>query len=227
MKILAIDTTNKQCSVSVKNIDTITNYDLNEITHSEKLLPLINKTLVENNLNINDIQLMAVTNGPGSFTGVRIGVSTIKALSHKNDIKIIAISSLELMAFEYYFKNNIQEEKYICSMLDAKNDRAYYGVFKLFRINNDIVCEKVYEISSDDISTIINNVSTYDNLTFVTDKVNLNNICINNENPDSKYLIKYIENVINYSHNLYNTFNLDVLYARPSQAERIYNGKEN
>ena len=82
MKILGIDTTTKSASCSVLNEDKYyTKAISNEITHSEKLLPIIHETLEESNLKIKDIELLLAINGPGSFTGIRIGLATVKALA--------------------------------------------------------------------------------------------------------------------------------------------------
>jgi|GEM_PF-2042385 len=241
MNILGIDTTAKIASVVVKNLDTTyVNSDINEITHSEKLLPLIHKTLKESNTKIEDINLFATTNGPGSFTGCRIGVSTIKALSHPRKIDILAVSSLELIAFEAYLSLNVDSEKYICSILDARNNRIYYSVYKIYKKNKKIHIENVYDISNDDLSVALDNISSFGLCIFAGDCTikfsdNILNFSKNNSlnftyldyetMPEAKYLINYYENVSKdiLSSKMYNTFNLDVVYARVSQAERMQN----
>lgn len=105
MNILAIDTTTKTASVSVKTNNNIyTDSIQNEITHSEKLLPLIDKVLTNSKLNLKDISMLACINGPGSFTGIRIGLSTIKAFSQVQNINIFSINSLELLAYSTMLK---------------------------------------------------------------------------------------------------------------------------
>ena len=82
MNILSIDTTTKVAGVSLQYNNEITKKSLsNEVTHSEKLLPLIDEILNENNISLKDIDMYACINGPGSFTGIRIGLSTLKAFS--------------------------------------------------------------------------------------------------------------------------------------------------
>ena len=94
MNILAIDTTTKKANIgiSIDGKSTIKTVD-NEITHSEKLLPLIDNVLKETNCNIKDIDVFACTTGPGSFTGIRIGLATVKALTKVTDAKIFSINS--------------------------------------------------------------------------------------------------------------------------------------
>lgn len=244
MNILGVDTTGKNASVVVKYLDNIyTNNDINNITHSEKLLPLIHNTLKESNIEFKDISLLATTNGPGSFTGCRIGVATIKALSHPSKLNILAISSLELMAFETYLSLNTTDEKYICSMLDARNNRIYYSIYKISSINEKINIENVYEISNDDLFVALENISKYDlcifsgdciikfesNILEYSNKHNLNYTCFNKEIlPEAKYLINYYEKVSAdiLADKMYNTYNLDVVYARVSQAERMKDGEQ-
>lgn len=243
MNILGIDTTDKIATVVVKNLDNIyLGSDINNITHSEKLLPLIHKTLQESNTKFDDINLLATTNGPGSFTGCRIGVSTIKALSHPKKIDILAVSSLELIAFEAYLDLNDSNEKYICSILDARNNRIYYAVYKIYKNDEKIHIENVYDISNDDLFVALNNISNFSSCIFAgdcnikfTDDIlnyakdnNLNYICLDYETmPEAKYLINYYESVSKdiISSKMYNTYNLDVVYARVSQAERMQNEK--
>ncbi len=244
MNILGIDTTSKNASVVVKYLgNTHINNDVNNITHSEKLLPLIHKTLEESNSNFKDIELLATTNGPGSFTGCRIGVATIKALSHPRKIDIFVISSLELIAFEAYLSLKENTEKYICSILDARNNRIYYSIYKISFENEKFNIENVYEISNDDLFIALNNISSFNSCLFAGDctnkfnedilnyakNKNLNYTCLDYElNPEAKYLIDYYENVTDaiISKKMYNTYNLDVVYARVSQAERIQNEQQ-
>ncbi len=241
MNILGIDTTGKIASVVVKICDNIyVNSDINNITHSEKLLPLIHKTLQESKVKFEDINLLATTNGPGSFTGCRIGVATIKALSHSRKIDILAITSLELIAFEAYLSLNETKEKYICSLLDARNSRIYYAVYKIFIKDKKIYIENLLDVSNDDLLIALNNISSYSSSLFVGDCINkfaddilefsknnnLNYTCQDHEIlPEAKYLINYYENVSKdiIINKMYNTYNLDVTYARVSQAERIKN----
>ena len=122
MNILAIDTTTKKAEVSLALEDSINTYvEENEITHSEKLMPLVDKALKSANFDLNNVDCIACTIGPGSFTGVRIAIATVKALTYVLNIPIFAMNTLELMARS---ADNISN-KYILSVLDAKNNRAY------------------------------------------------------------------------------------------------------
>ena len=97
MKILSIDTSSPICAVAIlednKLIKEISQN--NGLTHSEKLMPIIEQILKETNLKLKDIDLLVCDKGPGSFTGIRIGVATVKAFTDSLNIPAIGISSLE------------------------------------------------------------------------------------------------------------------------------------
>lgn len=150
MNILAIDTSTKNASVSLKtNGDIYSENIQNEITHSEKLLPLIHSILEKSSTNISDIDMFMTTIGPGSFTGVRIGLATIKALAHVKKVPIYQVSTLDLVSYITFLnmdKTNILSSDspskiYIVPLLDAKNERVYYSVYE-YTINIDMTFEK-------------------------------------------------------------------------------------
>ena len=125
LNILVIDTSSKLCSVAVKYDDKRIYKTLDEgRTHSETLLPLIDEILKENNISLDKIDVLGVVIGPGSFTGIRIGISTIKAISSAKDIPTITISSTEVLA-----RNIINSSMFKIGIIDARNDQVYAGVY--------------------------------------------------------------------------------------------------
>lgn len=127
MKILAIETSCDILSISLlENNNLILELKENSPkTHSEVLMPLIDTLLKKANITLNEIDLFACDNGPGSFTGIRIGLSTIKAFCDALCKPCVAISSLEALAY------TIQEENsYVCTLIDAKHDNVYSGIFE-------------------------------------------------------------------------------------------------
>ena len=125
MHILAVDTSAKVSSVSIMNDDklvAITTLNTGN-THSETLLGSVKSLLNQTSLKVSDIDLFAVTNGPGSFTGIRIGVSLIKGLAfgHKN---CIGVSTLEALA-----QNLIDRDGIICPVMDARRSQVYNAIF--------------------------------------------------------------------------------------------------
>lgn len=127
MKVLCIDTSSKLCSVAIlENTTLINKLELdNGLTHSETLMPLIEKILLESNLHLSDINLLVSDIGPGSFTGIRIGVATCKAFSDSLNIPCVGINSLEVLAY------NIKKDGLICSSIDCKNDNCYFALYEL------------------------------------------------------------------------------------------------
>lgn len=122
MKILAVDTTSAVCGVAILEDDNliIENSLNNGLTHSENLMPLIKEALDKSNLTLKDIELIAVCTGPGSFTGIRIGVASIKAIAEVNQIKIAEVTSLESLA-----KNIKSSCETKVSLIDARNNQCY------------------------------------------------------------------------------------------------------
>src|SRR4030066_2503673 len=127
MLTLAFDTTSKTAAVALlkdKEIisDTIVNKGLN---HSEVILPAIDQALKRERIKITDIDLFACTIGPGSFTGVRIGVSTIKGLMLATGKPAAGISSLAALAL-----NVGKSKKLKCSILDAGRGQVYTAFYR-------------------------------------------------------------------------------------------------
>lgn len=159
MKILSIDTSSKICSVSIleDNEIIIEKHLDNELTHSQKLMPLIDEILKSNNITLSDLDLFACSVGPGSFTGVRIGVSTVKAFNDVTNIPIVAVSSLESLAYNTLDSNYKNDAKLVLSIIDAKNDNVYYGLFK----RNDDTFTLVEELDAKNIDEMIETLKKY------------------------------------------------------------------
>ncbi|QZY54267.1 tRNA (adenosine(37)-N6)-threonylcarbamoyltransferase complex dimerization subunit type 1 TsaB [Crassaminicella profunda] len=127
MKILALDTSSIVATVAVMDEgQLIGEYIINhKRTHSQKLMPMIEALLKSCELTMEDIDLVAVAKGPGSFTGLRIGVATAKGLAHAVDIPVVGISTLDALAFNMPFSEGI-----ICPILDARRSQVYTAVYK-------------------------------------------------------------------------------------------------
>ena len=148
MKILSVETSGKVCAVALSENNNLIKEELieDENTHSVKLMPLVDKLLNDTNMNIKDIDLFACDIGPGSFTGIRIGVSTIKAFIDVTDKKVVGVTSLEILA------QNVKEDGIICSLIDAKNENVYYGLFE--KKENEY--NQIEELKFDNINNSIN-----------------------------------------------------------------------
>lgn len=125
--ILAADTSAKTATVALfENEVLIAEYTQNiGLTHSEGFLPLVETMLSATKRNISDIDYFAVTNGPGSFTGLRIGVSTVKGLAHAVKKPLVEVSTLDALA-----ENVPHFSGYVCPILDARRQEVYAAVYK-------------------------------------------------------------------------------------------------
>lgn len=158
MIILSISTSTNICSVSIGNENTI----IKELsihdakTHSENLMPLIDKLLKTTNYSLKDINFLACDVGPGSFTGIRIGIATIKAISEVHNIPIVPISSLQALSYNVNISDGL-----ICSMIDARNENIYYCTFDKNHL-------PIQDLKAEHIDEALNYLSNLDNkITFV------------------------------------------------------------
>lgn len=144
MRILSITTSSNICSTAILEDDIILkqlNID-NAKTHSENLMPLLQQILADTKLKLADIDYLACDIGPGSFTGIRIGISSIKAISEITNIPICAVSSLEGLAGQASTSSGL-----IVSLIDARNDQAYCGIFnKDFSIEDSFIADSMENI---------------------------------------------------------------------------------
>ena len=156
MKILSIDTASNICGVSIlEDTKLICTLDTNTgRTHSENLMPMIQEAFEKTNLSLKDIDLLVCDKGPGSFTGIRIGISTIKAFHDSLNIPCIGISSLESLA--YNLKNNLND-KYVCSIIDCKNDNCYFALYE----NQNDTLETLIEPQAESISSALSILNSY------------------------------------------------------------------
>ena len=151
MKILCIDTSSNLCSTAVlEDTKLIKKIELNNgLTHSESLMPTINSLLNSLNLSLKDIDLIVTDIGPGSFTGIRIGVATAKAFSDSLNIPTIGISSLEVLAYQ------IKENGLVCSTIDCKNDNCYFALYE-FKNGSYIEVESPCAKSKQEVLNLLN-----------------------------------------------------------------------
>lgn len=233
MKILSIDTSSKNCSVSIVDasennfeIIALKNND-DEKTHSQKLMPLISEMFSEVNLTLDDINLLACSVGPGSFTGIRIGVSTVKAFADVKNIPIASCTSLESLAY------NVEESGYIIPILDAKNNNVYSTIF-----HNR---EHIFENIADDINTCLDKyvsfLPTTDSIFFVGDGSIIYKDLILEKfaNYNVNFSLDNIQSSLSLAKCAYNKYRLGMvgdsnsltpIYLRKSQAERNLDGKQ-
>lgn len=127
MKILAIESSSITASVAFVVDDMLTaEYTINhKKTHSQTLLSMIDEICRMAEVEISSIELIAISNGPGSFTGLRIGSATGKGLGLAHNIPVVSVPTLEAMAYNYF-----GYDKLICPIMDARRGFVYTGVYE-------------------------------------------------------------------------------------------------
>ena len=128
MLTLAFESSAKAASVAlVRDGDLISQYSqCSGLTHSRTLLPMAEDMLKNAELSLDKVDIFAVAHGPGSFTGIRIGVSTVKGLAWASDKPCVGVSTLEAMAW-----HGLSAGGYICPVMDARRSQVYNALFKI------------------------------------------------------------------------------------------------
>lgn len=184
------------------------------LTHSETLLPMIKR--VTEGYSISDLDAIAVTAGPGSFTGVRIGVATVKGLAFEYDTPCISVSTLEAIAYNF-----VDTDCVVCAVMDARRMQFYNA---LFEVKNGRV-ERICDDRAISIDCLKKELSEYDNVIIAGDGAEL---CFNNLGLDNAVLAeenKRYQNGIGVSGAAENKKRITAgelmpVYLRLSQAER-------
>ncbi len=127
MLILSVDSSASPASVCLYDDKVLAEYYINVgLTHSQTLTAMIESVLKVTDTKVEDIDLYAVNNGPGSFTGIRIGVSAVKGMAYAQCKPCVAVSSLHSMAL-----NLISENAVICACMDARRHQVYNALFRI------------------------------------------------------------------------------------------------
>ncbi|MGL4796854.1 MAG: tRNA (adenosine(37)-N6)-threonylcarbamoyltransferase complex dimerization subunit type 1 TsaB [Paraclostridium sp.] len=230
MKILGIDTSTHSTSICVLDNDKlICEYTVNtKKTHSQKLMVMIESMIKESDLHIKDIDVIAICIGPGSFTGLRISMATAKAISQVRNLPIVAVDSLESLAFNINYSDKI-----IYSMLDAQKNQVYIGKYRF----EDSKLKKLEEISVVKIDELIEEISNINEDVIVIGEAaaiykdkfkEIQNITIaspsNNISKASSLctlaITKYENNI-----DIHDCYTVNPMYIRKSQAEVQYDEK--
>lgn len=149
MKILAFDSSGLVASVAIVQDDNLiaeytTNY---KKTHSQTLLPMLDEVVRMTETDKKSFDLLAVAAGPGSFTGLRIGSATVKGLALAWDIPVVAVPTLEALAYNAWGSKRI-----ICPIMDARRRQVYTG---LYRFDKDDKMEVLMDQVPMDIDELI------------------------------------------------------------------------
>ncbi len=146
--ILNIESSTKNCSVCIsKDGELINIREINEgqFSHAEKLHPFIEEVIRESNISFADLNAVAVSKGPGSYTGLRIGVSAAKGLCYTLGIPLISVDTLQVLASAA----KVEEDALIIPLLDARRMEVYGAVFnsvykKIRETEAEIIDEKSF-----------------------------------------------------------------------------------
>lgn len=138
MKILAIECSATPCSVALIEDGNIvaSEFTMERLTHSQTLMPMVEVVLKKAGCTFKDIEGYAVAAGPGSFTGVRIGISAVKGMAAAKKIPCASVSTLYAMAQLYKDKNC-----YVCAVMDARCNQVYNGIFEVDNGNIKRLCD--------------------------------------------------------------------------------------
>ena len=232
MKILSLDTSGTVASVAILDENVILGeYNINHNkTHSQKLMPMVNDLLNNLELKPADIDIFSVSVGPGSFTGLRIGIATVKGMAQALNKPVIGIPTLDGLAFNLAgYSGNI------CPIIDARNDNIYIALYTFNKY--DLTLNMHVDYKALHIDELLNILSNKEPIIFLGDGVL----------KHKEYLKEKLGTVASFapSHNLLQRASsvgmaaftkaksgqlesyIDVLplYLRASQAERLF--KEN
>ena len=138
MKLLSIECSATPCSVALTEDNKILSSAFTNVklTHSQTLMPMAQSVLNSSLTKISEIEALAVSVGPGSFTGIRIGISAVKGLAQARNLPCVAVSTLEAMA-----ENYSDTDCFVCSVMDARCNQVYNALFKSENGEMERLCE--------------------------------------------------------------------------------------
>ena len=229
MKILALETTGNTASVAiVEPNNIIAEFSMSCVkNHSLTLMPLISHALEMAKLKIGDMSYVALSNGPGSFTGLRLAASTAKALAHGANLKIVPVPTLEALAY-----NAFMEKRIVAPIMDARRGEVYASIY----ICEDGVLKAIEPNLNEEFSVFLERVKELDRpVTFLGDGCLVHGEAIKASGFDiapannllqraSSVGMLAVERVSNDMSIGYNE--LELIYLRKPQAEREYEERQ-
>ena len=231
MKILGIDTSTMAANVAVLEDDKlICEYTINtKKTHSQKLMPMIENMLKLSDIEIKDIDAIAICVGPGSFTGLRIGMATAKAMAHVNDIPLISVNSLEILGANMNLCN-----KKVCSILDAQRNQVYTCKYiyeenkikNLGEINIIPIDDLLEQLSGTNEEWILVGEAVYKYKEKIEAIPNIIIPCPSNNITKASSLCILARDKFEQNKDVHNCYDINPMYIRKSQAEEQYEEKQ-
>ena len=186
---LFLDTSSKKLTIYLVKDNDILYEKIIETKndHATYFVSLIDEALKENNLETKDINKVYVVNGPGSFTGTRIGVTVGKTIAYSNNIGAIPVSSLKQFIFSYTGSD------YYVSVIREKNDRVYYGIYD--KDYNNVIEDKYSTISN-----LLNDIDKLDGEVLIVSNEEIDNIKTIKQELDIFKLMDYYKDKEVISH---------------------------
>ncbi len=228
MLVLAIDTSTEIASAAlVENGAVICEESICGIkTHSEQIMPLIDRMLKGAGISISDVDVFAVANGPGSFTGLRIGITTAKALAYVNNKPLITVNTLDALAMAgtALVEN---ERAIICPVIDARNRQAFSAIYisdNCKQTTSQIFPERISDYFGKLLLEIYDDVGMAATKNNIVKKVFVGNATAYGDIAKATCVGKISEIV--FANGGAGTWaSADAFYLRESQAERLYKEK--
>ena len=220
MYVAAVETATRAASVAVCSEDKFTEITQDsKLTHSETLLPQFKEVLKMANVNRDMIEAIAVSIGPGSFTGLRIGLAAVKALTYAWNIKIIGVPTLHALAYHFPYST-------VMSMIDAQKNRAYVQIFDRLKPMTDIEILNIEEA--------VNKAASFDDIVICGDvchKIktlpdNVKIAPINMRMPRAVNVALCGRDFL-ASGKIDNVMNIEPMYIRRSEAEVLWEKRHN
>ena len=214
--ILSLDSSAVTASVALTDGDKVIKSEFvnSGLTHSETLMPMVKRVM--DGHSYDELDGIAITAGPGSFTGVRIGVATVKGLAFNDNIPCYSVSTLEAIAYNF-----IDENAVVCAVMDARRMQFYNAIFSV----KDGVVLRICDDRAISIDYLRKELSSYDKVIVAVDGARL---CMSGLKLDNCILAdddKIYQNAVSVSKAAHNVKpispkSLMPVYLRLSQAER-------
>ncbi|WP_456069372.1 tRNA (adenosine(37)-N6)-threonylcarbamoyltransferase complex dimerization subunit type 1 TsaB [Eubacterium sp.] len=214
--ILSLDSSAVTASVALTDGDKVIKSEFvnSGLTHSETLIPMVKRVM--DGHSYDELDGIAITAGPGSFTGVRIGVATVKGLAFNDSIPCYSVSTLEAIAYNF-----IDENAVVCAVMDARRMQFYNAIFSV----KDGVVLRICDDRAISIDDLRKELSSYDKVIVAGDGARL---CMSYLKLDNCFLAdddKIYQDAVSVSKAAHNVKpispkSLMPVYLRLSQAER-------
>ncbi len=181
MKILAIDSSGLTASVAIAEDDNLlAEYTVNnKKTHSQTLLPMLDEIVKATDTELEEIDAIAVAKGPGSFTGLRIGASTVKGLALALDKPVVPVPTLEGLAYNLWNMSEL-----VCPIMDARRNQVYTALYK-FENGEPVTVMPQTPLDIDELLDVI--LEKNEKVTFAGDGVDVYSDHIVSRIPDALF----------------------------------------